>query len=175
MLSGVRNSEPAGSDRAMKLSVGFSATSLMSGIENHGPFANDPGFLDRLLETDDAGRLGLTLDTGNYYWFGFPLDELYGLIEKYAPRVKHTHVKNINYPPDLAQRTRAIGQDYGKYCCSLNEGNLDLKRVELEVFADNARAIRLYESLGFEREGLKRRDVIRRGGYGDTVVMGRLR
>ncbi len=27
------------------------------------------------------------------------------------------------------QGTRPVGQDYGKYCCPLDEGNLDLKRV----------------------------------------------
>jgi len=100
------------------------------GVENHGPFANDPHFLDHVFAAaKDDPRLGLTLDTGNFYWFGHPLAEVYRLIERYGPRVKHTHVKNINYPPDLAQRTRSIGQDYGKYCCALDEGNLDLKRV----------------------------------------------
>jgi sugar phosphate isomerase/epimerase len=100
------------------------------GVENHGPFANDPHFLDHVFAAaKDDPRLGLTLDTGNFYWFGHPLAEVYRLIERYGPRVKHTHVKNINYPGDLAQRTRSIGQDYGKYCCALDEGNLDLKRV----------------------------------------------
>jgi ribosomal protein S18 acetylase RimI-like enzyme len=31
-----------------------------------------------------------------------------------------------------------------------------MERIELEVFASNTRAIALYESLGFQREGLKR-------------------
>jgi putative acetyltransferase len=43
------------------------------------------------------------------------------------------------------------------------------------VFANNERAIRLYESLGFEREGVKRKDVFRRGRLEDTLIMGRLR
>src|SRR4051812_28657034 len=111
------------------------------GIENHGPFANDPAFLDRLLETDDTGRLGLTLDTGNFYWFGFPLDELYGLIEKYATRVKHTHVKNINYPPDLSNVRRDIGVGYKEYCCGLDEGNIDLARV-----------VRILRAAGYDRD-----------------------
>ena len=99
------------------------------GMENHGPHANDPHFVDAVLAALPESRLGLTLDTGNFYWFGFRLEEVYGLIEKYAPVAKHTHLKSINYPPDLAGRTRPVGHEYGKHCCALHEGNLDLARV----------------------------------------------
>jgi sugar phosphate isomerase/epimerase len=100
------------------------------GVENHGPLANDPHFLDHIFAAaKDDPRLGLTLDTGNFYWFGHPLAEVYRLLQRYGSRTKHTHVKNISYPPELAERTRPIGQDYGRYCCALDEGNLDLKRV----------------------------------------------
>jgi putative acetyltransferase len=47
-------------------------------------------------------------------------------------------------------------------------------RVELSVFADNERAIRLYERFGFEREGLCRADAMRNGRLADTVTMARL-
>lgn len=47
-------------------------------------------------------------------------------------------------------------------------------RVELHVYADNQRAIALYESLGFEREGVIRDSALREGGYADSIVMGRL-
>ncbi|HZN66221.1 MAG TPA: sugar phosphate isomerase/epimerase family protein [Tepidisphaeraceae bacterium] len=104
-------------------------TGVDLGIENHGPMANDPQFLDELFAAIETPRLGLTLDTGNFYWFGHPLSDVYRIIERYAPRAKHTHVKNINYPPDLAEQRRPVGLDYGKYCCPLDEGNLDLRRV----------------------------------------------
>lgn len=99
------------------------------GMENHGPIANDRAFIDGVFSAISDSRLGLTLDTGNFYWFGFSLNELYGLIDRYAGRAKHTHIKSINYPPDLSQRRRPVGVDYGKYCCSLDEGNLDLRRI----------------------------------------------
>ena len=44
---------------------------------------------------------------------------------------------------------------------------LMLVRVELEVFSDNEGAIRLYESLGFQKEGLKRMATVRGGRYVD--------
>ena len=98
-------------------------------MENHGPLANDPLFIDTVFAGVDHPRLGLTLDTGNFYWFGFPLEEVYRLIEKYAPRTDHTHLKNINYPPEVANRRREVGYEYKQYCCGVDEGNLDLRRV----------------------------------------------
>ena len=52
---------------------------------------------------------------------------------------------------------------------------LNVRRLGLVVFADNDRAIRLYETLGFQREGVMRELGFKRGTYVDAVVMGRLR
>jgi sugar phosphate isomerase/epimerase len=105
-------------------------TGVDLGIENHGPFANDPRFLDHVFAaTRDDPRVGLTLDTGNFYWFGHPLAEVYKLVQRFTPRAKHTHVKSINYPAALAEKTRPVGHEYGKHCCPLDEGNLELKKV----------------------------------------------
>lgn len=52
---------------------------------------------------------------------------------------------------------------------------LMLVRVELEVFSDNEGAIRLYESLGFQKEDLKRMATVRGGRYVDEYLMARLR
>ena len=134
------------------------------GMENHGPHANDPGYVDAVLAALPDSRLGLTLDTGNFYWFGFRLEEVYELIEKYAPVAKHTHLKNINYPPDLASRNRPVGHEYGRYCCGVHEGNLDLGRV-----ARSLRGAGYARDLCIEDESLgkhpkeRRLDVLRRG------------
>jgi RimJ/RimL family protein N-acetyltransferase len=48
-------------------------------------------------------------------------------------------------------------------------------RIELTVNADNPRAIRLYQNLGFVEEGRKRHARLREGRYGDVLVMGRVR
>jgi RimJ/RimL family protein N-acetyltransferase len=52
---------------------------------------------------------------------------------------------------------------------------LNLNRVFLRVYEDNARGIRAYERVGFKREGLLRQDNFRHGRYWDTIVMGILR
>ncbi len=53
------------------------------------------------------------------------------------------------------------------------EVRLGAERIELQVFADNDRAIRLYEKHGFVREGVLRCDAWRDGGYADSLVMAR--
>jgi RimJ/RimL family protein N-acetyltransferase len=46
-----------------------------------------------------------------------------------------------------------------------------LTRIELTVFPDNERAIRAYERVGFQREGLLRRYVYQNGAFRDVVLM----
>jgi diamine N-acetyltransferase len=52
---------------------------------------------------------------------------------------------------------------------------LNLNRVHLRVFANNARARRSYEKAGFVLEGTLRQAVYRRGRYIDMLIMGVLR
>lgn len=47
-------------------------------------------------------------------------------------------------------------------------------RIELTVFADNARAIALYERHGFVREGVMRAFALQGGVYADALAMARL-
>jgi len=46
------------------------------------------------------------------------------------------------------------------------------KKAELAVFGTNGRARHLYESLGFENEGMSRRHLLIRGAYDDEILMG---
>jgi putative acetyltransferase len=52
---------------------------------------------------------------------------------------------------------------------------LNLKRIELEVYTDNAAAVHLYEKFGFVIEGTKRKYAFREGEYPDAYVMARVR
>jgi sugar phosphate isomerase/epimerase len=99
------------------------------GIENHGNTTNDPVFLEKLFGAVNSPRLGLTLDCANFYWFGHPLDDLYGIYEKFAPRIVHTHCKNIAYPADKKNVRRQMGWEYDKYNCPIYDGDIDFKRL----------------------------------------------
>lgn len=104
-------------------------TGVDLGMENHGRLFNDPELLDAVLAALPDGRFGLTLDTGNLYWWGHPISQVYQLVERYAPRTKHTHIKNINYPSEIADQRREIGFEYKRFCGPLYQGNLDLDRI----------------------------------------------
>jgi sugar phosphate isomerase/epimerase len=99
------------------------------GMENHGAQGNDPEFLAGVLEAIPDPRLGLTLDTGNFYWSGQPLSELYRIYARFAPRVRHTHVKSIAYPAEERERRRETGWKYGEYASPLADGDIDLAQV----------------------------------------------
>ncbi|NHT76462.1 GNAT family N-acetyltransferase [Rhizobiaceae bacterium CRRU44] len=51
---------------------------------------------------------------------------------------------------------------------------LQIRRVELTVFSDNAGAIALYERAGFRGEGLLRAYAFRNGAYADVIAMARM-
>jgi L-phenylalanine/L-methionine N-acetyltransferase len=69
-------------------------------------------------------------------------------------------------------------QNAGLGAALMNEGLAlararKVHRVELTVVADNRRAIRLYEKVGFQQEGLKRENYLDEDGkYHDEVEMG---
>lgn len=96
-----------------------------------------------------------------------------GLTVNANPRLRHS--ASIG----LFVRTDWQGQGAGTALLNavldLADHWLMLVRVELEVFSDNEEAIRLYESLGFQKEGLKRMSTVRGGRYVDEYVMARLR
>lgn len=89
-----------------------------------------------------------------------------------AGRRRHAGSVGISIHRDY--QGQGIGRAMMRTLLDLADGYLGLLRVELEVFADNTRAIKLYESLGFVVEGRKQMDSIRRGEYVDALVMGRL-
>jgi putative acetyltransferase len=70
---------------------------------------------------------------------------------------------------------RGIGRRIMAALLDLADNWLGLVRVQLLVNVDNARAIGLYESLGFEREGTQRASVLRSGRLIDSLMMARLR
>ncbi len=98
--------------------------------------------------------MGLTLDGGNFYWSGMPLDEVYQTIEHFAPAAKHTHVKNIGYPQELRQVRRAVGHEYGRYVSPIAEGDIDHARF----VARPARAAEYDRDLCIEDESLGKYD-----------------
>jgi len=93
-------------------------------VENHGYISNREDYLDALFREFPEAFLGLTLDTGNFYWYGYPLSKVYEVIEKFANRVKHTHVKNA--VTECKEKWRKPGE---VTMTPIYEGDVDLKRI----------------------------------------------
>lgn len=137
-----------------KIIAGSDSTGVVYGVENHGRTTNDPEFLQALFAGVGSKRLGLTLDTGNFYWFGHPLKKVYELYARFAPRVCHTHCKSIRYPAKDRDSQRAIGWKYGEYACPIYEGDIDFRRV-IKILRDAG----YHNDLCIEDESLGKRPV----------------
>ncbi len=103
-------------------------TGVPLAIENHGSMTNDPDFLEALFKGVGSPLLGLTLDTGNFYWYGHPLSKLYEIFERFASRTFHTHLKGVNYPESEREKQRPMGWKYGEYQCPIYQADVDFAR-----------------------------------------------
>ncbi len=88
------------------------------------------------------------------------------------PRQKHVCGLGISIAE--AYQGRGVGRALMNACLDFADNWANYARVELTVHADNARAVKLYESLGFEHEGRLRDFSFREGGYVDALFMGRV-
>lgn len=96
-----------------------------------------------------------------------------GLHVEAHPRMRHVGSVGLFVHKDY--QGKGVGTALLQTVLDLADRWLMLVRVELTVFSDNQRAIRLYEKLGFEKEGLKRMTTVRDGVYADEYMMARLR
>jgi L-phenylalanine/L-methionine N-acetyltransferase len=70
---------------------------------------------------------------------------------------------------------RGVGTALMEAALDLADKWLNLTRIELRVYVDNAAGITLYEKFGFDVEGTHRRLAFRDGDYVDAYSMARLR
>ena len=89
------------------------------------------------------------------------------------PRTRHSGHFGIAVRDDW--QGRGVGTALMEACLDLADNWLNLSRLDLRVYVDNAPAIALYEKFGFEIEGTHRCFAYRQGAYVDAYVMARLR
>ena len=94
-----------------------------------------------------------------------------GLVIPAMARQRHTAGVGIMVHAD--HQGRGIGRALMESLLDIADNWLMLKRVELSVFTDNERAVRLYESLGFVVEGTKRYAAVKNGVHADEYLMAR--
>ena len=89
------------------------------------------------------------------------------------PRIRHAGGIGMAVRDDW--QGRGVGTELMRAALDLADNWLNLSRLELTVYTDNAAGIALYEKFGFEREGTHRRYAFRDGGYVDAYSMARIR
>ena len=89
------------------------------------------------------------------------------------PRRAHAMWIGMAVRDDFAGR--GIGSALMRELCAIADGWLNVFRLELTVYTDNARAIALYRKFGFELEGTHKAYALRDGQYVDAHFMARIR
>jgi L-phenylalanine/L-methionine N-acetyltransferase len=87
---------------------------------------------------------------------------------------RQQHVASLGIAVADAYQGRGVGRALMNACLDFADRWANYARVELTVHADNVRAVKLYESLGFAYEGRLKDYSYREGGYIDALFMGRL-
>jgi putative acetyltransferase len=91
------------------------------------------------------------------------------------PNARRRHVGEIGMAVHDDWCGRGIGTALLQSAIDLADRWLNLSRLELTVYVDNAPAITLYEKFGFQREGRFQRFAFREGDYVDAWAMARMR
>jgi L-phenylalanine/L-methionine N-acetyltransferase len=90
------------------------------------------------------------------------------------PSLRRMHVRGLGIAVHHNWQGQGVGQRLMTAAMDWADNWAGILRIELNVFADNTRAIALYERHGFVKEGLMKAYSLRGGVYEDTWAMARL-
>ena len=91
-----------------------------------------------------------------------------------GPAVRRRHVMNLGIGVAIEAQGQGVGQALVTALCDWADRWGQVLRVELTVFADNSRAIALYQRHGFQIEGRHVGYALRDGAYVDVCSMARM-
>ena len=115
---------------------------------------------------------------GNRVAFGvreLPDERLIGMTQLVDMHPVHRSAELTIRIGAAADRGRGLGSDALALTLDFAWRDLNLHRVGLHLLADNVRALRCYERVGFEVEGRRRQAAFIDGAWRDVVIMGILR
>ncbi|SMS10118.1 N-acetyltransferase GCN5 [Pseudomonas viridiflava] len=90
-------------------------------------------------------------------------------------RIRQTHIGSIGMVVTPEWHRKGVGSKLLAAVLDVADNWMNLRRVELTVYADNEAAIGLYQKFSFETEGRLRQYAIRDGMMVDALTMARLR
>ncbi|WP_233860085.1 GNAT family N-acetyltransferase [Paraburkholderia sp. HD33-4] len=88
-------------------------------------------------------------------------------------KARRSHCASVGFGVHDAWQRRGVGSALMAAIVACADQSLGLRRLELEVFADNEAAIALYRKFGFVVEGYSRGAAMRDGVLADTLHMAR--
>ena len=92
-----------------------------------------------------------------------------------GPALRRRHAMMLGISVVGAMQGRGVGTALMAALCDYADQWLGIRRLELDVYADNQRALALYRKFGFEVEGTHRGYAMRDGVLVDSLSMARLR
>jgi putative acetyltransferase len=120
----------------------------------------------KFLENPPEGRSGIVA----------VLDRrIVGTADLTRDKGRRSHVGHLGICVHDDFHARGIGSRLMAALVDTADNWLNLRRLELVVFVDNAPAIRLYRKFGFEVEGTRRAVAFRDGAFVDDFMMARIR
>jgi putative acetyltransferase len=96
-------------------------------------------------------------------------------LHRVAMSPRRAHAMSIGIAVRSDWHGKGVGRALMQDLLDLADTWLPVTRLELNVFTDNERAIRLYREFGFEIEGTHRAYALRDGRYVDSHAMARIR
>ena len=91
-----------------------------------------------------------------------------------SAQLRRRHAMNLGLAVAPAAQGHGVGSALMAALCEYADRWAGVLRLELNVFVDNERALRLYRKFGFETEGRMRAYAMRDGQYVDVYTMARL-
>ena len=135
-----------------------------------------PGTLQVPFPSRDYWRRRVTESPDSHYLVALIGDRVVGMVSVHPfPRPRRRHAATIGICVHEEWQGKGLGGELMRTIIEFADNWLNLTRLELDVFADNHKAIRLYERFGFEIEGTMKQHALRDGELVDSIMMGRLR
>jgi RimJ/RimL family protein N-acetyltransferase len=85
---------------------------------------------------------------------------------------KVRHVRDLSILVVDGYREQGVGTALMRYAVDWARKKEGVEKIHLGVFSTNSRALRVYQAIGFEIEGVLKRQYLIRGEYVDEIVMG---